>query len=79
VLLAVDNALTDHRMIVHKNDLPGCWGPLPPTQVIATGSDVLIAEELKAMRWAQEQAAADKKKTPNSGGGGAGHESFIPC
>jgi hypothetical protein len=25
VLLAVDNALTDHRMILHRSDLPGCW------------------------------------------------------
>ena len=79
MLLAVDNALTDHRMMVHKNDLPGCWAPLPPPQVIATISDVLIAEELRAMRRAQEQSVSDKKKTPKSSGGGAGHKSFVPC
>jgi hypothetical protein len=53
-----------HRMILHKSDLPGCWATPPPTQAIATGSDVLIAEDLGAMRRAQEQAVADKKKTP---------------
>jgi hypothetical protein len=45
-------------------------GTLPPTQAIATGSDVLIAEELGAMRRAQEQAVADKKKTPKKWWGG---------
>ena len=64
VLLAVDNTLMDHRMMLHRTDLPGRWAPLPPTQAIATGSDVLIAEELGAMRRAQEQAVADRKKTP---------------
>ena len=64
VLLAVDKVLMDHRMILHKSDLPGCWATTPPTQAIATGSDVLIAEELGAMRRAQEQAVVDKKKTP---------------
>jgi hypothetical protein len=63
VLLAVDNALMDHRMMLHRSDLPSCWTPLPPTQAIATGSDVLIAEELGAMRRAQEQAVAIRKKT----------------
>ena len=53
-LLAVDNALTDHRMMFHKSDLSSCWAPLPPTQAIATGSDVLIAQELGAIRRAQE-------------------------
>jgi hypothetical protein len=64
VLLAVDKALMDHRMVLHKSDLPGRWATPPPTQAIATGSDVLIAEELGAMRRAQEQTVADKKKTP---------------
>ena len=64
VLLAVDNALMDHRMMLHRSDLPGRWATTPPTQAIATGSDVLIAEELGAMRRAQEQAVLDKKKTP---------------
>ena len=63
-LLAVDNALMDHRMIFHKSDLPGCWALLPPKQSIATKSDALIAQELGAMRRAQEEAIADKKKTP---------------
>jgi hypothetical protein len=63
-LLAVDNTLMDHRMMFHKSDLPGRWAPLPSTQASATGSDVLIAQELGAMRRAQEEAAADKKKTP---------------
>ena len=63
-LIAVDNALMDHRMMFHKSDLPGRWAPLPPTQVIATGSNVLIAQELGAMRRAQEEAMVDKKKTP---------------
>ena len=63
VLLAVDKVLMDHRMVLHKSDLPGRWATPPPTQAIATGSDVLIAEELGAMRRAQEQAVADKKKT----------------
>ena len=50
----------------HKSDLPGRWAPQPSTQAIATGSgsDVLIAQELGAMRRAQEEAVADKKKTP---------------
>ena len=64
VLLAVDKVLMDHRMVLHKSDLPGRWATPPPTQAIATGSDVLIAEELGAMRRAQEQAVLDKKKTP---------------
>ena len=64
VLLAVDNALMDHRMMLHRSDLPGHWATTPPTQAIATGSDVLIAEEVGAMRRAQEQAVLDKKKTP---------------
>jgi hypothetical protein len=68
VLLPVDNALMDHRMMLHRSDLSGHCTLLPPTQAIATGSDVLIAEELGAMRRAQEQAVADKKKTPKSSG-----------
>ena len=63
-LLAVDNTLMDHRMMFHKSTLPGCWVPLPSTQSSASGSDVLIAQELGAMRRAQEEAVADKKKTP---------------
>ena len=63
-LLAVDKVLMDHRMVLHQSDLPGRWATPPPTQAIATGSDVHIAEELGAMRRAQEQAVADKKKTP---------------
>ena len=63
VLLAVDKVLMDHRMILHKSNLPSRWETPPPTQAIATGSDVLIAEELGAMRRAQEQAVLDKKKT----------------
>ena len=63
-LLAVDNALMDHWMMFHKSDLPDRWAPLPPTQAIATGSDVLIAQELGAMRRAHEEALAVKKKTP---------------
>ena len=63
-LLAVENTLMDHRMMFHKSDLPGCWAPLLSTQAIATGSDVLIAQELGAMKRAQEEAVADKKKTP---------------
>ena len=52
VLLDVDNTLMDHRMMLHRSDLPGCWAPLPPTHTIAsaTGSDVIIAKELGAMR-----------------------------
>jgi hypothetical protein len=30
VLLAVDNALMDHRMVLHRSDLPGHCTPLPP-------------------------------------------------
>ena len=41
-LLTVDYALMDHRMIFHKSNLPSYWTPLPPMQIIATGSDVLI-------------------------------------
>ena len=33
-------------------------------KIESTGSDVLIAEELGTLRRAQEQAVADKKKTP---------------
>ena len=40
VLLAVDNVLMDHRTMLHRSDLPGHWVPLPPTQAIATRSDV---------------------------------------
>ena len=64
VLIAVDNALRDHRMMFHKSDLPDHWAPPPPTQAIATGSDILIAQELGAMRRAHKEALADKKKTP---------------
>jgi hypothetical protein len=54
VLLAVDKVLMDHRIMLHRSDLPGHWATTPPTQAIATGSDVLIAEELGATRRAQE-------------------------
>ena len=64
VCLAVDNTFMDHWMMFHKSDLPDRWAPIPPTQAIATGSDVLIAQELGAMRRTQEDAVADKKKTP---------------
>ena len=63
-LLAADNTLLDHRMMFHKSDPLGHWAPLPSTQPSATGSDVLIAQELGAMRRAQEEAVADKKKIP---------------
>ena len=81
VLPAVDNALMDHRMMLHRSDLPGCWVPLPPTQAIATGIDALITQELGAMRRAQEQAVADKRKTPKSSGGrgGLGDHAFVSC
>jgi hypothetical protein len=39
VLLDADNTLMDHRMMLHRSDLPGCWAPLPPTQAIDIGSD----------------------------------------
>ena len=70
-LLAVDKVLMDHRMILHKSNLPGCWATPPPTQAIAntTGSDVLIAEELGDMRRAHEEVLADKKRPPKSSGG----------
>ena len=80
VLLAVDNALMDQRMMLHRSDLPGCWVPLPPTQAIATGIHVLVAQELGAMRRAQEQAEADKKTPKSSGGrGGLGDHAFVSC
>ena len=65
-LLAVDNTLMDHRMMFHKSNLLDHWAPLPSTQASATGSgsDVCIAQELGAMRRTQEDAVADKKKTP---------------
>ena len=78
VLQAVDKALMDHRMVLHKSNLPGCWATTPPTQTIATRSDALIAQELGARRRAQEVAVADKKKTPKSGGDGTGHLDFAP-
>ena len=43
-LLAVDNALMDHRMTFYKCDLTGCWAPLPHTQAIAIEIDALIAQ-----------------------------------
>ena len=67
-LLAVEKTLMDHRMMFHKSNLPDCWATLPSTQASATGSDGLIAQELGAMRRAQEEAVADKKKAPKSGG-----------
>ena len=60
-LLAVDKGIMDHRMMFHKSDLPGCWATPPPTQDIATGSDVLIAQELGAMRRAKDKGVADRK------------------
>ena len=63
-LLAGDNTLMDHKMMFHVSNLPGCWAFLPSTQAIATGSDVLIAQELGALKRAQSDAVADKKKTP---------------
>ena len=64
VLLAVDNTLRDHRMMSPKSNLPGCWVSLPSRQAIATGNDVCIAQELGAIKRAQEEVVADKKKTP---------------
>jgi hypothetical protein len=49
---------------LHKNVLPSHWAT--PAQTITTGNEVLIAQELGAMRMAQEQAVADKKKTPKN-------------
>ena len=63
-LLAVDNALMDHRMMFHKSDISGRWAPQPSTQAIVTGSDALIAQELGTIRRAQEEVVADKKETP---------------
>ena len=48
VLLAVDNVLMDHRTMLHRSDLPGHWVPLPPTQAIATRSDVFTYLLLKS-------------------------------
>jgi hypothetical protein len=79
VLLAVDNALMDHRMMLHRSDPPGCWVPLPPTQDIATGIDALIAQELETLRRAQEQAVAEKKKTSNKWWGGVEQETALLC
>ena len=62
VLLNVDEVLMDHRMSLHQADLPARWAPPPPA--VAVGADALIAQELGAMRRAQEEASADKKKTP---------------
>ena len=62
--LAVEKTLMDHRMMFHKSNLPGCWAPLPPTQAIATASDVPIAQEIGTMRMTQEDAVANKKQTP---------------
>jgi hypothetical protein len=64
ILIAVDNAPMDHRMMFQKRDLPGCWAPLPTTQAISTGSNVLVSQELGAMMRAQEEAVAGKEKTP---------------
>ena len=66
VLLTVDKVLMDHRMVLHKSDLTGYCTTTPPTQAIATGSELLIAEELGAIRRAQEKAVADKEKTPKN-------------
>ena len=52
----------DHRMVLHRSNLPGCWAPLPPTKAIVTGSDVLNDQELGDMRRAQEEAVTNKKK-----------------
>jgi hypothetical protein len=53
VLLAVDKVLMDHMMVLHKSNLLGCCTTPPSTQAITTESDVLIAQELGAMRRAQ--------------------------
>ena len=63
-LLAVDNTLMDHRIMFHQSNLPDCWVSLPSTQAIATGSDVCIPQEQGAVKRTQEDAVADKKKTP---------------
>jgi hypothetical protein len=58
----------DHRMVLHRRNLPCCWSSLPPIKPIATGSDVPNAQELGAMRRAQEEGVANKKKTHKSSG-----------
>ena len=77
-LLAVEKVLMDHRMVIHNNNLPGCWVTPPSTQIIATGSDVLIDQELGSMRRAQEVAVADKK-TPKMWWGGGWSRSLSFC
>ena len=72
--LAVDTGHLDHRMMFHKSNQPGCWAPLLSKQVSATGSDVLIAQELVAMKRTQEDAVAGKKKTPQKTVGGGGEQ-----
>ena len=59
--LTVDTTPMDHRMIFHKNNLPGSLAPLPSTQTIATESDVCITQELGDMRRTQEEALAEKE------------------
>ena len=47
------------------SDLPGCWATLPSsTKAFATGSDVLLAQELGSLRMAQEEIVPNKKKPP---------------
>jgi hypothetical protein len=66
-------------MVLNKNDLPGHWATPPPTQAIATGSNVLIAQVLGVMRRAQEEVVADTKKTPPPPRGGGWSRSPNFC
>jgi hypothetical protein len=36
--LAVESALLEHWMMLHKIDIPGCWAPPPFTHAIDNGS-----------------------------------------
>ena len=45
----------DHRVVVHRSDLRGCWATPPFIQTITTGSDTHIAHKLGAMRRAEQE------------------------
>ena len=45
----------DHRVVVHRSDLQGCWAIPPFIQTITTGSDTHIAHKLGAMRRAEQE------------------------
>ena len=56
----------EHQMMLQKVDLPGYWGPLPPTQAKSTRSDTIPAQELGALKRAQEEEWKTRRRSPRN-------------